>query len=1232
MLPSRNISRKPMSPRAIALVYAVFAMLWIALSDHVLGYVIDDPSILVRFGSVKGYVFVAITSALLYLLLSDLRESAPAEGGGRQDARLRPLRLHLMLIFIALAIVVPLVNYGVAQIYGLKLQAAAGSDLRAIAELKAGSVESWLDERRQDAEFIASSEQLIASADAWLYGGDMEAGDQVATRLKLIENTYGYRVELLDRDGRAMLPAGSRSAVVDDTVSGIVTLALDSGMVQTRDLYRDSQGAIQLDFHVPLVRGTGTEQAKAIGVIVMHTPVEGFLYPLIETWPTLSPSAESFLVRREGNDVLYLNELRHLGGTALSFRLPLDNGVLPAARAVVTGEPADLLGVDYRGVAVMAAVRPVNGSPWYLIAKIDHREIMAPLQQLVFWISVVAVFMVACVTAVVVLLWRRQGRSHERAIQDQVADRDRLMRNFYDMPFIGMAIIDPASRRPMHVNDRMCAMLGRSRETLLEMSWEAMLHTDDRPYESARIERVLAKESEGYEREVRILQSNGGVMEAIINVRGVSRGDGRVEFLIATMQDITERKRAELALREREADLNRAQAVAGIGSWSLDVRQNRMDWSPECHRLFGIAPGTPLSYDTFINCVHPEDAAFVEREWRMAEEGGAYDIEHRIIVDGQIRWIRERAELNRDESGQLVGVIGTSQDVTDHMKDQERLRQAATVFESTREGIMVTDAKRRIRMVNRAFCEMSGYCEDELLGQTPSLFRYTPNRREFYATMWRSIRQCGSWQGEIRDRRKDGSTFPALLSINALKDGKGKPSGYVGVYTDISPLKESEAKLEFLAHHDSLTGLPNRLLLMSRLEHSLDLGQREHVRHALLMLDLDRFKDINDSFGHFSGDEILQQVAQRLTGRLRGIDTISRLGGDEFALLLANITNPVDAERVAREIIEMLSEPCRLENGAEVRIGVSIGISLYPDHGVTPEELLQHADAALYRSKADGRGCIRYFSDELTTAARARIELDARLRRAIAQDELRVYYQPQIEISSGNIIGAEALIRWEHPERGLVSPAEFIPVAEETGLIGELGAWVLEEVCRQGSAWAAAGLPPLTLAVNLSPHQLRHGDIGRKVADVLEETGFPPERLELELTETVLMTREDEAVEVLKDLRSMGVRLAIDDFGTGFSSLAYLKRLPLDVLKIDKGFIKDIPHDDDDIEIALAIIAIAHALGFMVLAEGVETREQLSFLRKHNCDRYQGFLASKALPATEFAALLSPHKGRTRTG
>jgi diguanylate cyclase (GGDEF)-like protein/PAS domain S-box-containing protein len=571
--------------------------------------------------------------------------------------------------------------------------------------------------------------------------------------------------------------------------------------------------------------------------------------------------------------------------------------------------------------------------------------------------------------------------------------------------------------------------------------------------------------------------------------------------------------------------------------------------------------------------------------------------------------------------GRQAYVIGV-RDITERKLSEDRLRQAATIFENTHEGVILTDANKRILRINPAFTNISGYTEAEVIGHSPSILSSGRHDAGFYNAMWNSLSTTGHWQGEIWNRHKNGEVYPELLSISTICNDSNEVINYVGVFADISQLKSSELELEFLAHHDPLTRLPNRLLLFSRAEHAIQTALRNEKTLALLMIDLDRFKDVNDSFGHLIGDELLQLVAEQLGTRLRSIDTLSRLGGDEFTVLLEDVVHPEDAARVANDIITTLSEPWLLSNGKEVRIGASIGISLFPDHGSTPLELLQQADTALYQAKAEGRGRFKYFSEELTRSARGRMDLEVRLRRAIHNNELRAFYQPQVNLVSGLIVGAEALIRWQDPDEGLISPLRFIAVAEETGLITAIGNWILKETCLQGKRWIDAGFPQLMLAVNVSPHQFMHGNLEEIVIETLAETGYPANRLELELTESALMQRENEAIQILNQLHALGVRLAIDDFGTGYSSLAYLKLFPLDVLKIDKSFIDDIPHHRDDMEITAAIVAMAHTLRLKVLAEGVETKEQLAFLQAQNCDLYQGYLTSPPVSAEQFEKLL----------
>ncbi|MDP3839578.1 MAG: EAL domain-containing protein, partial [Methylococcales bacterium] len=550
------------------------------------------------------------------------------------------------------------------------------------------------------------------------------------------------------------------------------------------------------------------------------------------------------------------------------------------------------------------------------------------------------------------------------------------------------------------------------------------------------------------------------------------------------------------------------------------------------------------------------------------------------------------------------------------------LTLAASVFES-QQGIIITTADNIIIRVNKAFSEVTGYSSDEVVGINPRFLKSGRHDSDFYRGMWQSIENTGAWQGEVWNRRKNGEVYPEWLTITAVKN-EDVTIHYIGTMTDITNYKSAEEQIRQLSFYDPLTGLPNRRLLLERLQLGINLCTNNGGLMALMMLDIDHFKSINDSLGHLAGDELLQQVANRLSLHLNNSDMIARLGGDEFTVLLDSINHVDDGAHIAENIIASFKKPfyLNMDTEYEVYIGVSIGISVYGQHGTTPEHLMDHADAALYKAKDSGRNCYAYFSEELTIAARQHIELEKRLRQVIEREELLVYYQPQVDIATGKIIGAEALIRWQQPIEGFTSPWQFINFAEENGFIATIGAWILRETCRQGKQWLDAGLPPLVLAVNISPHQFRHSDMIALVVEVLKDTAFPAHYLELELTESGLMDNQDTSLFMLNNLRQLGVHLAIDDFGTGYSSLAYLKHFPVSTLKIDKSFIDDIPYQQDDMAIASTIIAMGHILGFKVLAEGVETPEQLAFLQEKGCNSYQGYIKSRPLPAQEFEQLL----------
>ncbi|WP_455928289.1 phosphodiesterase DibA [Pseudomonas capeferrum] len=549
-------------------------------------------------------------------------------------------------------------------------------------------------------------------------------------------------------------------------------------------------------------------------------------------------------------------------------------------------------------------------------------------------------------------------------------------------------------------------------------------------------------------------------------------------------------------------------------------------------------------------------------------------------------------------------------------ENRERLRQAAAVFDCTREGVLVTDAQGLIVHVNRAFIEITGYQRDDVLGRQPSLFKSGRHSASFYQQMFQTLEREGEWSGEIWNRRKSGEIYPQWQTIRVIRDEQGQLSHYVAVFSDISAIKHSEHELAHLAHHDPLTDLPNRLLFTDRAEQALASAQIHKRGCALLLLDLDHFKIINDSLGHNVGDQLLKAVGERLQGLFGPGVTLARLGGDEFAVLAESCPQVVQAAALAQRILDAMKDPV-IFDGHQLFISVSIGISLFPSDALSAEQLLRNADSALFKAKSAGREGYALYTEELTAHAQQRVEMAGELRRALDQQELRVYYQPVHDLQDSRLIGVEALVRWQHPERGLVPPGEFIPIAERTGLIADIDAWVMDQACRQMCQWLAEGAPLTFLAVNVSSRLFARRELYGQVAKVLHDTGLDPAFLELEVTESAVMEDPEVALEQMHRLRELGLRLAIDDFGTGYSSLLRLKRLPVQKLKIDQGFVAGLPWDEDDAAIVRVVIALAQSMGMQVHAEGIEQVEQARFLLEQRCDLGQGYWFGRPMPANE---------------
>ncbi len=561
-----------------------------------------------------------------------------------------------------------------------------------------------------------------------------------------------------------------------------------------------------------------------------------------------------------------------------------------------------------------------------------------------------------------------------------------------------------------------------------------------------------------------------------------------------------------------------------------------------------------------------------------------------------------------------------AREVADRTRAEEKLRLANMVFRTTVDGVFVTDAHGTILSVNPAFTQITGYSSEEAVGQNPRILKSRHQGRKFYRDLWNTLYKTGHFEAELWNRRKNGEAYLQQLTITAVNDEDGKPINFVSVFTDITELHEKEEHIQHQSFHDALTDLPNRTLFVDRLQQALDHSVRNRQHVAVLLFDLDRFKVINDTLGHHKGDHLLQLVADRLRHLFRQGDTVSRFGGDEFAVLINGVEDTAAVEHLANELVLGFEKPFEL-GAQELTISISAGIAVSPDDGMDNHVLLKNADTAMYQAKDAGRNNYRFYTADMNAQALDHLQLENALRGALDRGELELYYQPRIDLESLRVNGMEALLRWNHPEKGMVAPGQFISIAEESGLIIPIGAWVLREACRQTMRWRRAG-HPLRVSVNLSARQFARADLLGTLDSVLAESGLPPDCLELELTETVVMQHADATVATLNAFKERGVRLAIDDFGTGYSSLSYLKRFPIDVLKIDQSFVRDLSSDPDDAAIAETIIALGHSLCLEVLAEGVETDSQLEFLRERACDSVQGYLFSRPLPASAFAAFL----------
>jgi diguanylate cyclase (GGDEF)-like protein/PAS domain S-box-containing protein len=612
-----------------------------------------------------------------------------------------------------------------------------------------------------------------------------------------------------------------------------------------------------------------------------------------------------------------------------------------------------------------------------------------------------------------------------------------------------------------------------------------------------------------------------------------------------------------------------------------------------------------------------EDDALDRQVFRTGEVVPFFEEDLREPHYGVRTWLTTKVPLE-EAVGRIAGVVTVSLDVTQQKEAQKLNTLLATAIEHAGDVIEITDAESRFEYVNAAFERISGYSRTDALGQTPfSLLMSDRNDEPHYRAVQNAIASGQVWHGTLTGRRKDGTLYEQEATISPVRDAEGVITHYVAVKRDITERLQTQARIWHLAHHDALTDLPNRVLFQDRLQQAVAQARRSGLLVAILFIDLDNFKDVNDALGHEFGDLLLKAVTRRLRGCTRETDTIARLGGDEFALIQTGLERSEWAARLAEKVLEHLSEPFSIE-GQEVHISASIGVTICPLDNDDPQQIVKNADMAMYQAKNTGRGSYQFYKEDMNLAFQARKALERDLRKALANGELDVFYQPQIDARSNLIIGAEALVRWPHPDRGMISPAEFVPIAEECGLIVPLGEWVLETACRQNKMWQAGGLPPVRVAVNLSAQQFLYRDLVASVVRVLETSALDHGYLELEITEGILMRETEVTISTLRRLTELGIQIAVDDFGTGYSSMAYLKRFPVNKIKIDRAFVIDVTTDRGDAAIVGAVIGLAHGLGLTVAAEGVETFEQATHLRARGCDELQGYYFGRPMTAASF--------------
>ncbi|MBF4558773.1 EAL domain-containing protein [Pseudomonas sp. p50] len=800
---------------------------------------------------------------------------------------------------------------------------------------------------------------------------------------------------------------------------------------------------------------------------------------------------------------------------------------------------------------------------------------------------------------------------------------------------------DVISQRMIFSNHHLGQTLGYNRTELHQMGeyfWEILLHPEDADfYHRSRQTQRQGGYGQLMQCQLRFRHRDGKWRRFEIREQALARDkDNQVIRIIGVAKDITEQIEASESLRDSEQRYRMlAESISDV-IFSTDSKLSLNYVSPSVHTVLGYDVDSIFQNGWQSTIANPQQLTGIYS--LMDRVSKALDKPEQLALlrnqvqtqlylfdclraDGRKIPIELRLVLVWDEHDAFEGVLGVGRDISQQRRAEKDLRMAATVFEHSTSAILITDPAGYIVQANEAFSRVSGYAVEQVLDQLPNMLTVDDQQEAHLRYVLKQLNQHSTWEGEVWLKRRSGEHYPAWVGITAVLDDEGDLASYVCFFSDISERKASEQRIHRLAYYDALTHLPNRTLFQDRLHTALQSAERQKSWVVLMFLDLDRFKPINDSLGHAAGDRMLKEMATRLLGCVDDDDTVARMGGDEFTLLLqprANREMALNrAIHVAEQILASLVKPFVLE-GREFFVTASIGIALSPQDGNELSQLMKNADTAMYHAKERGKNNFQFYQADMNASALERLELESDLRHALEQNEFVLYYQPQFSGDGKRLTGAEALLRWRHPRRGLVPPGDFIPVLEELGLVVDVGDWVISEACRQLKTWHQAKVRVPKVSVNISARQFSDGQLGTRIANILKDIGLPPACLEIELTESILMREVSEAMQILDGLKNLGLSIAVDDFGTGYSSLNYLKQFPIDVLKIDRTFVDGLPSGEQDAQIARAIIAMAHSLNLAVIAEGVETQEQLDFLREHGCDEVQGYLFGRPMPAERF--------------